>query len=171
MIGRANTFSDTVLAVFSSEHRADAATHELQAIGFDYDELGSALANEKRYRLLDNASRSAVSALLRGAVIGAPVGLAAALIIDFAAGTGLMAHGITEVIVFGVLGALWGSIIGAHLGLIAELHRVDMTQQRSHRALHEDEVLLTVVEVGSRSAEVEEIIDRNGGWWSVLAGA
>lgn len=164
MIVRAETTDDTVLALFSSADQADAASRELRAIGFDHDDFGIADAEDQHCRLLDNASRSMVSALVRGALTGAPVGIAAAIGIDWLTSAGILVNGMTEVIVFALLGSLWGSIIGAHLELTAEIHRVDEAHQLNHRPLQGEEVLVTVADVGSRGAEVEKIIERNGGW-------
>lgn len=152
-----------VPGVFDTKEAAEAALAELRELGFSDDEMGVVVADPIQHRLIDDTVDEAAKGLKRGLLFGVPIGVLAGIGL-----VALVAPGVGVIGVGGVLlagghaGALWGGIIGAYLGLTAEVHHLEDIEEKYEIPLKPNEILLAVVVDPERADEVCEIMRRNG---------
>jgi hypothetical protein len=149
--------------VFADAASAEAAIAELQRMGFADDEMGVIVADPAHHRLLDDALREEIVGLRRGVMIGAPLGALGGIALVALAAPGIGVIGLGGVLLAGGhLGALSGLVVGAYLGLTAEIHHLEDIARKYRIPLAPEEVLVTVVTDPKRTEAVCEAMKRHG---------
>lgn len=155
------TTGRTVVGMFPSRERAEAAIRELKASGFGDDRIGVATRDDGTPREPPDttgaqAAEGALTGALSGGVVGGLIGLLGSILVP----------GLGPIVVGGVLastlagagvGAAAGGVIGALMGL--GLSEEDARHFDS--ALRSGGTLVTV-SAGSRTAEALAILERHG---------
>lgn len=152
-----------VPGVFSDRAKAEASLIELREIGFSDDELGVLVTDPETHHLIDDSTAQALKGLGHGVLVGAPLGAIAGLALAAIAAPGIGVIGVGGALLFsGHIGALWGAVTGAYLGLTAEIHHLEDIEQKYQIALKPNEILVVVVSDSDRADTACEIMTKNG---------
>lgn len=151
-------------AVFADRKGAEKAISDLRLLGFSEDELGVLVPDPAHHELLDNSTHQALTGAGHGALVGAPIGALAGIAIAAIAAPGIGVIGVGgAMLAGGHLGALWGVITGAYLGLTAQVHHIEDVEQKYSVPLAPGEIMLTVVADSDQANAVNQVIERDGG--------
>lgn len=155
-----DTTGRTVVGLFDSRSRAEAAIRDLKASGFTEDQIGVAMQDRgEQQDLMDETGSQAAEGAAKGAVSGGVVGGLMGLL------GSLLIPGVGPIVVGGVLastlagagiGAATGGIIGALMGLGVP----EEDAQHFDLKLRSGGILVTV-DAGSRTAQALAILQRH----------
>lgn len=160
---RMRVIDGVVPGVFADTASAEAAIDDLRELGFGDDELGVIVTDPVHHRLIDDPETETLRGLERGILIGTPLGVLGGLALAGLVAPGIGLIGMGGALLFaGHVGALWGAITGAYLGLTAEIHHLEDLEEKYEIALAPHEVLVAVVTDPARSQAVCEAMRRHG---------
>lgn len=152
---------EVVPAVFGSREAAEAAIADLRRLGLSEDDIGIAVPDPGRYRLIDDTTHDAAMGVTSGIAIGVPLGSLAGLALS-----GIVFPGVGVVGVGGLLiglygGVLWGAILGGLGGLAAKVRLNADGDQWCEVALGGGDILVAA-RAGVDAPEAHRIMERHG---------
>jgi hypothetical protein len=152
-----------VPGVFDTREAAEAAMVELRELGFSDDEMGVLVADPVHHKLIDDSVNEATKGVKQGLLFGVPIGAIAGMALAALVAPGIGVIGVGGVLLAGGhVGALWGGIMGAYLGLTAEVHHLEDLDRKYQIPLNPNEILLAIVVDPERADVVCEIMRRHG---------
>jgi hypothetical protein len=155
----------TLIGVFDDRLAAERAVRDLEAAGFQDDQIGFAIRGSEV-----NAGGMITDATgtkdARGAVTGAATGALVGGIL--AAAATVLLPGVGPVLAGGILasfigGAAAGTAVGGILGALAGLD-ISEDEARFYEKMFHSGKAIVAVKPGIRAAEAGEILRRNGGY-------
>ena len=159
------TMLKTVVGVFHSQDKADAAVLDLNAAGFSYEQIGVVARSDVDSGDWSDPTNRDASAAEEGAVAGAAVGAgvgglwALGIAAGFIPAIGPVVAGgiLASLLASAALGAATGGLIGALVGLGIPEEDAQYYEEefRSGR-------ILVTVRAGNRAAEAREILLSHG---------
>lgn len=157
-------FNGIIPGVFGDRKSAEKAIADLRSLGFSEDEMGVIVPDPSHHELIDNSTHQALTGAGRGMLVGAPIGALAGIAIAALAAPGVGVIGVGgAVLAGGHLGALWGIVTGAYLGLTAQVHHVEDIEKKYSVPLAPGEIMVTVITDPEQAGAVTELIERDGG--------
>jgi hypothetical protein len=151
-----------VPAVFDDREQAEAAIEELREIGFSDDELGVMVPDPEHYHLMDNSLKEVMKGLGTGGAVGAPLGALAGLGVAGLLIPGLGVVGVGGALLWGGLGgAIWGTYLGAQIGMAVEIIHISDIERRYEIPLKQNQILIVVV-AANQSEKVCQIMESHG---------
>lgn len=125
--------------------------------------LGVVVPNPEHQYLIDDSTHEALSGLGHGVLIGMPLGAIAGIALAAIAAPGVGVIGVGGVLLFGGhLGALWGAVAGAYLGLTGRVRHLQDMEEHYNIPLAPKEILLVVIAGTERIDVVCQIMQRHG---------
>jgi hypothetical protein len=154
-----------VPGVFPTREQAEAAVAELRHLGLTDADLGVAVADSGRYRLMGDDAGRALSAVKTGVAVGIPVGSLAGLALVGLGFPGLGVLGLGGLLIGLEGGAIWGAILGGYGGLAVKL-RTDSEQDKwCEVPLGGGDILIAAridKQTGLGTDEVRELMEQHG---------
>jgi hypothetical protein len=146
-----------VAGLFESQQQADAALARLHRVGVQDADVEVGAPEPGRYRIERHESAEFWTAVRRGMLIGAVVGVAVSMCIWWFAVPGLTLAGLIELSV--PMGAAWGLFVGGLSGVAAKA--VSFAEGEPRYAIADDSSdVLVVVHAGDRYGTAHEAMER-----------
>lgn len=156
-----NSGEGLVAAVFASGEQAEAAIHDLRTLGLTDEDIGVVVPQPGRYALEDHESEEIGSGIVRGAMIGVPVGSLAGLALATVGVPGVGVLGLSGLAISLLEGGLWGAFVGTFGGLVARVLAGADEEHWCEIAVDSTDILL-LAQAGEKTFEAHELLQRRG---------
>lgn len=146
-----------VAGLFESQQQADAALARLHRVGVEDADVEVGAPEPGRYRIERHESAEFWTAVRKGMIVGAVVGIAVSMAIWWFAVPGLTLAELIELSV--PMGAFWGLFVGGLSGVAAK--SVSLTEGEPRYAVTDDSSdVLVVVHAGDHFGTAHEAMER-----------
>jgi hypothetical protein len=158
----AHTEHDHLAAIFPDRERATAAIDDLRGLGLGSEHLGVAVHGDDSIVFEHDEDQEWVHDAGTGALVGAPIGALAGLVVAGLAVPGIGLVGVGGMFALAGASALWGSLIGGYLGARAGDEAWNAHHDLGYTPLEPGEVLVVVCTHGHAEA-IGDVVERHSG--------
>ena len=153
---------DHIAAVFPDRHTATAAIEHLQSLGLGSEHLGVAVHGDDPVVFEHDEDRELLRDTEVGALVGAPVGAIAGVVLAGLTVPGIGLIGLGGMFALAGASALWGGLVGGYLGAAAGDEGWNAHRDLTYTALAPGEVLVVICSHGHPDAARDVMAQHSG---------